>query len=140
LIAITTRYNYSLSLLIMDIDFFKSINDTWGHTVGDDVLKALAVALKQQSRESDLVVRYGGEEFISILPQATMDEAEEVAEKLRKTVEALIIPELGGKHITISLGVSTLEPEEKDIEALIARADQALYQAKESGRNRVCRS
>lgn len=139
LILLSARYGHELSLIILDIDHFKHINDTLGHLAGDEALKAISVLLKQETRASDLVIRYGGEEFIVILPQSSIDETEDTAEKLRKAVEALDIPALGGESITISLGVAMLGKGE-DKNGIINRADNALYRAKEEGRNRVCRA
>jgi diguanylate cyclase (GGDEF)-like protein len=134
------RYGVPVSLLLMDIDHFKQINDTHGHQAGDAVLVGMSCAIKDQLRETDLFARYGGEEFCIIA--TAMDEGEAVllADRLR-TIIARTDVEYRGTHIkiTVSIGVSAWEPSVKDdFEALIRRADAALYRAKEQGRNRVC--
>ncbi len=138
----TTRDNLPLSLLMIDIDHFKAYNDNHGHQAGDDCLTHVAAVLKNNiARPSDLVARYGGEEFAAILPQTNAEGATQIAEKMRLGVEALkgsdITPPLP-RHVTISLGLATVTSEELPKPAeLIAAADQALYQAKESGRNQT---
>lgn len=131
------RRNIPLSAIMFDIDYFKQINDTHGHPTGDVVLKTLAQKITRCIRESDLFFRWGGEEFLIILPEADIDMAYNLAEKIRKTVEDLVVT-FSGKSIsiTISLGVTTLSEGETSVE-LIARSDEALYAAKEKGRNRV---
>ncbi|WP_169357064.1 GGDEF domain-containing protein [Thermodesulfobacterium hveragerdense] len=127
--------NQPFSVIMIDIDNFKRTNDLYGHDVGDEVLKVLAETLRGQLREQDLVGRWGGEEFIVVLPETDLKNAVWVAEKLRKAVEDLEI----GIHrlkITISLGVSEYKLEE-EISNLIKRADSALYLAKRSGKNCV---
>lgn len=133
-----------LSLIMLDIDYFKKYNDTYGHQAGDICLKQVANALELAVWETeDVVFRYGGEEFVVILPGADVARAERIGEMIRKTVESLAIPHSASEisqFVTISLGVNSIVPnEEKSIEQFIEGADQALYQAKQSGRNR-CRS
>lgn len=128
-----TRSDYAL--LIVDVDHFKQINDTFGHDAGDSVLKQLAVLLEEDTRETDFVARYGGEEFVVILPNARAAEGEIVAEKLRSAVAALFIPEVGG--ITVSIGMSSSDMEDTAETTVLHRADAALYAAKRNGRNRV---
>ena len=132
------RYENPLSILILDIDFFKKINDTYGHNVGDDVLHVLGKMLQKETRAGDMAVRYGGEEFVIVLTNTDVARAELKAEQLRNITENLLIPELDGKRITISVGVTELRKSDERIDTFIDRADKALYQAKESGRNKVC--
>lgn len=127
------RYQHPLSLLLMDIDFFKKINDTYGHQTGDYVLQTLAKVLKQNIRSSDIVGRYGGEEFMVIVPDTKIDEAWQLAEKLRQSVEQFSFDEVN--KVTISIGVSQLNMQDNRSEEIIKRADEALYKAKEEGRN-----
>ncbi len=129
-----------LSVIILDVDFFKPYNDNYGHMVGDECLKQVAAALMQGlKRPADFVARYGGEEFAVVLPECDQDSAFAVAEQLRLAVEALAIPhQYSGcaDHVTVSLGIAGEIPSlNGDVAQLIARADQALYQAKETGRN-----
>lgn len=128
------RYNRPLSLIMFDIDFFKNVNDTYGHQVGDTVLIQITEIISARIRKTDLLARYGGEEFIIIAPETPLDQAMEIAEKLRMTVEEYDFKEAG--KITCSFGTSNLEQDEV-VHDLIRRADQALYQAKNSGRNNV---
>lgn len=130
-----------LSLILVDADYFKALNDRYGHPEGDRCLKALASALRDHlKRPSDIVARYGGEEFAVLLPGTDAAGAQVIAEKLRAAVAGLGIPHEGHPlgHITVSLGVATLipVPSLQTID-LIARADAALYRAKAGGRNRV---
>ena len=139
-VKLAKRSGLAYSVIMIDIDKFKSINDTYGHAVGDEVIIALAKMLKYNSRESDIVSRWGGEEFIALLPQTDRDGALKIAEKLRKSVEDLQVDKENGKqvHFTISLGVATADMNNNfDMEEIINQADKALYIAKESGRNRV---
>ncbi|MFD0672867.1 diguanylate cyclase [Cohnella sp. GCM10027633] len=132
-IAMFHRSQAPFSLIILDIDRFKSINDTYGHPVGDIVLKQLGQLLKSKARESDVVARYGGEEFVLLLPQANWDNAVAIAERYRASIEATPLADL---RVTASFGVATMTPGYTD-ETLIGQADQALYRSKENGRNRV---
>lgn len=126
-----------LSVLMADIDHFKAINDRHGHQIGDAVLKAIADRLKGGLRQSDLAVRWGGEEFLLVLKGCARGEAERIAENLRATVMATPIEVLGQNiHATVSLGVSEYDGKES-ADQLVDRVDQALYRAKEAGRNRV---
>ncbi len=131
-----------LSLIMVDIDHFKQYNDVYGHLDGDECLKKVADAISGAVvRPSDVVARFGGEEFVMILPGTDASGAEFIAEKARKAVEALAIPHTGSttsEFVTISLGVATTVPaSEVSSNSLLAEADKALYTAKESGRNRV---
>ena len=134
------RFNLKLSLIILDIDNFKDVNDTFGHQRGDVIIKEVARLLQTMLRGYDFAVRYGGDEFIIVLSQSTVIGAHIVAERLRKMIEEnpLLIKLNGGKSVTTSIGVSTFPDDTKEgYEALINRADQALYKAKREGRNRV---
>ena len=139
IISLAQRNSYDVSLLILDIDKFKNINDTYGHTIGDSVIIALAQKLLNSQRESDISCRYGGEEFTVLLPNTSQEGARVVAENIRQNLENLAVPiEDSMIHFTVSVGVSTLLKEEKHIEKALKRADDALYEAKRNGRNRVC--
>jgi diguanylate cyclase len=129
-----------LSLLYIDIDFFKKINDTYGHKEGDLVLKELGNILKSSSRSFDIVSRNGGEEFTVILLDCPLKRAEEISEHIRTTVENHVFTLSTGKNIniTISIGVASFDETTTDPTLLIEDADKALYQAKRTGRNRVC--
>jgi len=139
LVAASHRYEHDLCIILIDIDYFKKINDNLGHAVGDLVLQALARLIKERTRNSDLVIRYGGEEFIIIVPYSMINEVEKFAEKLRLLVSKLIVPALNGTNITISLGVAKLLKDDLKIDNVILRADKALYEAKNGGRNQVRR-
>jgi len=132
------RYQIPLSLLMIDADRFKSINDRFGHHIGDEVLKALAMIGQRQLRETDLFARLGGEEFAILLPQTDLADARVVAERLRQTIaEHTVDTEQGLLNFTVSLGLSSLNPVTADLDDLLRQADVALYQAKQNGRNRV---
>lgn len=133
-----TRLNQPLSVAMIDIDHFKSINDTWGHPVGDNVILTLARLLRERLRVSDVVGRYGGEEFMVVMPEAGLEDARRVIDSLRESF-ARISHRVGDKDFTVSFsaGVAQITPQCVD-RALMEKADQALYQAKHSGRNRVC--
>ncbi|BBO70921.1 hypothetical protein DSCA_48510 [Desulfosarcina alkanivorans] len=124
----------NLSCIMVDIDFFKSVNDNYGHSTGDQVIKAVADVLKTGTRDNDLVGRYGGEEFCVVLPSLNLDMAVKIAERIRQTLEKR---SCSGVNITISLGVSSLGSDTNKPDELIDQADKALYAAKKSGRNRV---
>ncbi len=128
------RYKNELSLVFCDLDYFKKINDEHGHKIGDDVLKAFTRMVSENIRKTDVVARWGGEEFALLLPETSIMIAAGTAEKLRKETEQFDVPHVG--HITASFGVTQYI--EGDTEAsLINRADDALYKAKKNGRNRV---
>jgi diguanylate cyclase (GGDEF)-like protein len=137
----TRRYGSYLSLMMLDIDHFKDINDTYGHQQGDVILRGLAETLTEGSRRSDILARYGGEEFIMVLPETPLSNARQLAERLRMRVASRPFHLTTGQSltITISIGVATFpHPEITDEEDLIEVADRALYRAKREGRNRVC--
>ncbi len=132
------RYGDELSLLMLDIDHFKKVNDRYGHLTGDDVLERIATLVQQNIRETDSAGRYGGEEFIVVLPKTNLSPAAEVAERIRKTIEESEMEDHEGNvfGVTVSLGLSSYQAGE-DGHSLISRADDALYSAKENGRNRI---
>lgn len=133
------RYKENFSLMIIDIDDFKNVNDTYGHQVGDAILKNLASFLKGNLRTSDFVSRFGGEEFIAILPSTDMTKAKRVAEKLRHMLGKKVFEDKKGEvkiKITVSVGISQCTPGD-NIDSLIKRADDALYLAKDNGKNAI---
>jgi diguanylate cyclase (GGDEF)-like protein len=130
------RYGEPLSLVIIDLDLLKKINDTYGHQAGDEAIKSIGKMLKQSSRSVDLPARYGGEEFCLLLPNTDIEMAEQSAERLRRLINDVEIQ--GPGKISASLGVATYPQHADDPDALFQRADEALYVAKQSGRNRVC--
>jgi diguanylate cyclase len=131
------RYEEPFSLLVVDIDLFKKINDSFGHLAGDKVLKALAKRLEKNVRDVDLVARYGGEEFVILLPNTTLAAAHLVAEKTRAIVERAGFHHDGQPvAVTVSGGISQFRHED-DAASLFKRADDALYAAKKAGRNRI---
>ncbi len=126
------------SLIIIDIDFFKNINDSYGHIVGDEILKSLSQLMKLSFRATDKVCRWGGEEFAILLPSTSLNNANNVAEKIRQKVEELSHQVKGNSiNYTISLGVSESLATDDSIDQIINRADTALYKAKDNGRNCV---
>jgi diguanylate cyclase (GGDEF)-like protein len=132
------RFNRPLAAMMIDIDHFKTVNDTYGHDTGDEVLRKLCQLIKRNVREVDIISRYGGEEFAIILPEADLTAAREIAERLRRAVEQM----LGDSNsrlprITISLGITAMRADTPNLENLIHMADIALYAAKNAGRNRV---
>jgi diguanylate cyclase (GGDEF)-like protein len=132
------RYGRPLSLILFDIDHFKDVNDSHGHPVGDHVLQVLTKLVTRTTRSTDIVCRYGGEEFIVLMPEAGREEGVAMAERLRQEISRMTIVTAGGTlSLTVSLGVSELLPEDENLESLIARADRAMYQAKAAGRNTV---
>jgi len=129
------------AIIMLDIDKFKNINDTYGHNIGDDAIILLSQTLQKFTRKSDVVSRWGGEEFVMLLSNTDFEGALVIAEKLRVTVEnqVLVLEENQELKFTISIGVSAVDTQnDLNIEAAINRADEALYEAKESGRNKVC--
>ncbi|MBL4835545.1 MAG: GGDEF domain-containing protein [Pseudomonas sp.] len=128
-----------LSVMVIDIDHFKQVNDTYGHGVGDRVIVGMAQALKRHSRAKDLIARFGGEEFVMLLPETRMEEAAACAERIRVAVEAERTPAQEQEiRCTVSIGVAVIDPREETMESALNRADKALYDAKDAGRNRVC--
>lgn len=131
------RYGNEMCLLMADIDFFKQINDTYGHPVGDEVLRKIGEILRGKLRKTDIVARYGGEEFAIILLNTNKTKAVEIAEELRSAIAQAAMPMDQGK-VTMSFGVSAFGEGTHTFEGLISAADKALYQAKTLGRDRVC--
>lgn len=129
------RYKSPFSVILIDVDKFKRINDSHGHRAGDIILQALALILSESSRTSDNCARWGGEEFIILLPHTSIDHAAEKAEQLRQTIEHHHFPKV--EHITCSFGVTEYIDQDKAYEEIVHRADKALYQAKDGGRNKV---
>ena len=132
------KYNLAC-LLMFDIDFFKKINDTYGHDVGDEVLRILSEITRNEMRFTDVLARFGGEEFIALLPNTTLDDAVILANRLCKKIEdhQVNIQNKFFFNFTVSIGVSQLQSQENDLTVLIKNADIALYQAKKNGRNQV---
>jgi diguanylate cyclase (GGDEF)-like protein len=125
----------ALCLMMIDVDNFKIFNDQYGHIAGDRVLAAVGDTLREYLRPTDLIARFGGDEFSILLPDLTLDQARQTAERLRERVAAISPPSLS-PAITISVGIASLEPDE-DVAALVQRADSAMYGAKERGRNQI---
>ena len=143
ILELAIRHQKPLSLMMIDIDKFKKINDTYGHHIGDIVIISLANTLKELSRKSDIVCRFGGEEFLILLPETDIVGADSIAEKIRKSVEETLVDIEEDQRLkyTISTGISEVKiKEETNLEETIQRADEALYKAKEGGRNRVCKA
>ncbi|MDD5029385.1 MAG: GGDEF domain-containing protein [Rhodoferax sp.] len=136
----TLRYDRDLSILMIDIDHFKQVNDTYGHKVGDIVLQKFAAVCRATLRNIDVIGRIGGEEFAVLLPEAGREQAMDAAERLRAALACTQVKLDGGLplHVTASFGVVTLEEKDTNIDMLLNQADQALYHAKNQGRNRVC--
>jgi eukaryotic-like serine/threonine-protein kinase len=134
---VARRYGRPIAAIMIDVDHFKRINDAHGHPVGDEVIRVLARRLRATVRDGDVLCRYGGEEFALLTPE-TGPTAEQLAERLRQVVNAEPVPTpVGPLPVTISLGVAHLREADFDLDQLIARADAALYEAKQSGRNRL---
>jgi two-component system cell cycle response regulator len=140
LMASAAKAGKPLAFVIMDIDYFKAVNDTYGHDIGDEVLREFAKRVGANIRGLDLACRYGGEEFVVVMPETDAALAYSVAERLRKSVETTpleISRDPGKLSITVSIGIAASEGANDTADALLRRADQALYSAKRSGRNRV---
>jgi diguanylate cyclase (GGDEF)-like protein len=133
------RYSRPLSVFMLDIDHFKKINDTYGHQLGDEVLRHLSEIMQKTLREVDVIGRIGGEEFAVLLPETTLDSAAKVAERLREKISLHAIPLASGLplHFSVSIGVAVLTTKGLNIDTLLNFADEALYQAKRE-RNKVC--
>jgi diguanylate cyclase (GGDEF)-like protein len=136
----TSRHGGALSVLMLDIDNFKQVNDTHGHQVGDTVIQMLAAVCQEQLRDLDVIGRLGGEEFAVTMPNADREQALLVAERLRQAVEAssVLLPHGPALRFTVSIGVTTLADGLTNLDTLLDQSDKALYRAKNSGRNRVC--
>lgn len=134
----SAREGHVVSVMMVDADYFKRINDTYGHAVGDQVLRNLADNCRKIFRKTDIVGRYGGEEFAVILPGAEEDMAKIIAERLRKSIEeSAVETDQGTVNYTVSIGISSAKGRDVKIEELLDRADRALYTAKAQGRNRA---
>ncbi len=132
------RFERPVSFVMLDIDYFKRITDTYGHPVGDEVLRALANLIRNSVREIDVVCRYGGNEFAVLMPETTLEEARAVAERLRLDTERMqVATEVAEIAVTISLGVATTLGQVIELDTLIMGVDNALYAAKDAGRNYV---
>lgn len=131
------RYNRPLSIMIMDIDRFKLVNDKFGHPVGDIVIQQLAELAKQTIRDTDVFGRFGGEEFVLIMPETCLTEARQLVERIRVSFSELSINALEGTFSSVSIGVTERYKGELELEALLERADKALYEAKNGGRNQT---
>lgn len=135
------RYGKPLTLFMLDIDFFKKINDSYGHKLGDRVLIKFAEVCRQTLRQADIIGRIGGEEFAILLPETDCATAVDIAERLRESLATAVVPLDAGHlplHFTVSIGVTPLSGKEDSLESLLNLADKAMYQAKETGRNKVC--
>ncbi|MSP49054.1 MAG: sensor domain-containing diguanylate cyclase [Alphaproteobacteria bacterium] len=134
-----SRYGRPLSVLLIDIDRFKKVNDTHGHAIGDHVLREVARRCKALIRASDLIGRWGGEEFLVMTPETAVDGGRALGERLRKTVvdQAVVLDTGESVPVAISIGIAQYLPSDADLTTIVARADEALYRAKANGRNRV---
>lgn len=134
------RSGRAYSVLVIDVDFFKRVNDTYGHAAGDQVLIGVAQTMRTCARETDMVARFGGEEFLAFLPDTDEDQAFYLGERMRLAVSARHFTSLSPPLVvTISAGIATVAPDDATLDEVIARADRALYQAKHQGRNQVVR-
>ena len=132
------RYDNSLSFAIIDVDFFKKVNDTYGHSCGDYVLKEVAYLILQTFRKTDMVFRYGGEEFAVIITETPIEKAVIPLERLRKSISEYPFSYNGTKiKVTVSIGVSEVNKQTESVHQLFENADKALYKAKENGRNQI---
>lgn len=137
-ISRSARYGYPLCVLLVDVDLFKRLNDSFGHAAGDLALQSVSEALRQGLRTQDVVARSGGEEFTILLPQGNIEGARTVAERLRHRIETLQLSYEGAAlHVSVSVGVAQMDPGDTNFEAAVRCADHAMYVAKERGRNRV---
>lgn len=130
------RYRHGLSLMMLDIDKFKNVNDTYGHDVGDIVLKDLSQIILNSIRSTDYACRWGGEEFLILLPETVLEQSFNIAEKIRKNVENYVNPVISHK-ITISIGTAQFERDKDDVGTFVKKVDLAMYEAKKTGRNKV---
>jgi diguanylate cyclase (GGDEF)-like protein len=139
ILSVSHRHIRPFSILLFDIDFFKGINDTFGHDVGDAVLRMTGKTVNDHLRSHDMAARYGGEEFIVILPETSIEGAVIAAERLRQAIEIIdFAPHGCHRRVTVSVGVAQYPVCGRNIEQLVKQADEALYRAKQTGRNRVC--
>ena len=131
------RHNRPISLASMDLDYFKQVNDTFGHIEGDRVLQLVAAAMKKTIRSSDLLARMGGDEFVLVLPDTSLKAAQSLAERLCRAIQKLKIKIPDGRQLGVSIGLIQYQPD-MGREELLVKADEILYQAKSEGRARVC--
>ncbi|MFI0458334.1 MAG: GGDEF domain-containing protein [Candidatus Thiodiazotropha endolucinida] len=138
-IARCIRYNHRLSVFMLDIDHFKRVNDQYGHQIGDTVLTNLTSLLERSIRKSDFSARYGGEEFVIVLSETPLDQAKDLAERLRKQVadHSIRLENNAEINLTISIGVATYPDHAESLKELLKAADMAMYAAKKAGRNQV---
>lgn len=135
------RFKHPLSAMMIDLDYFKQVNDTFGHPVGDRLMVVVADQFRKNLRNVDLVARYGGDEFVALLPENDLSSAMEVAHRLKKAIESASVETAHGKaHVGVSIGVAELNENSRNLSALIESADRALYHAKQYGRSRVVKS
>jgi diguanylate cyclase (GGDEF)-like protein len=138
--ARVTRYGHRSCMALIDIDYFKAFNDTYGHLAGDQVLCSVAEQLKEQARGGDAVYRYGGDEFVCLFPEQSLDTGAIAVQRMRAGVERLVVPHAGSSlgMLTVSAGLALLDPgKARSVNDVLKEADAALYRAKELGRNRV---
>jgi diguanylate cyclase (GGDEF)-like protein len=132
------RYGFRIAMLMLDIDHFKTINDNHGHNVGDEVLKSIVACCHRELRSSDLFGRFGGEEFAAVLVETNREAAENTCRRLLRAIAGLAIGTPRGEvAVTVSIGLTLLAADDRSLDPLLKRADDALYEAKRSGRNRV---
>lgn len=131
------RYKRPFSVLMIDLDHFKNVNDQYGHPVGDKVLKDLASTISRCKRDSDLFGRLGGEEFALLLPETNLSGATDIAVRLRRACHSITLPDTASRRITVSIGVTQVRAGDPGFDAVLARADETLYRAKTNGRDRV---
>ncbi len=140
-VMLARRHQQPLAVLLLDLDHFKQVNDTYGHLIGDLTLRTVSRACQESLRGSDSFGRWGGEEFVALLPDTPLEDAQQVAEKLRHAVSAARIKldnaPVASMAVTVSIGVARLHAADADLDTLLTRADHALYFAKQTGRNRV---
>ncbi|MCP4395177.1 MAG: diguanylate cyclase [Alphaproteobacteria bacterium] len=134
------RRSHDMSVLLLDADHFKKVNDTYGHSMGDKVLKSIADTISTELRKADIVGRIGGEEFVVILPETNVEKAAGIAERIRNKINSQVFTSEDKNsifQISASIGISTLRHDDRNVDEILNRADDALYEAKENGRNRI---
>lgn len=129
--------NSKLTLLMMDVDDFKKVNDTYGHPVGDIVLRSLGSCIRGTSRDSDQPFRYGGEEFAVLMPDTSTETAVVLAERIRRQISEIVFKSQPDLHVTVNIGIATYPDDVDGLDALVEAADKALYRAKAAGKNAV---